>query len=194
MSLRKPNKRILILCEGLTEKLYATSLRSDLPRSLQRSISVDIVKGDEQDPSHLFKEAMAKSKKAQKEKNPYDLIWLFFDHDNWPQLPEALGQMEKEGFKLAYTALCLEHWFILHYEDCGRAFQKGEEVVRHLKKFWKNYHKTKRNHYAFLKDKLEDAIERANRINLRQQDLPLFERNPYCSIPDLIVYFRSLEA
>jgi hypothetical protein len=193
MSLRKPNKRILILCEGVTEQLYATSLRFDLPRSQQRSISVDIVKGGEQNPLHLFKEAMAKRKKAQKEKNPYDSIWLFFDHDNWPQLQEALHKMEKEGFKLAYTALCLEHWFILHYQDCGRAFQKGEEVVGHLKKFWTNYHKTKLNHYALLRDMMEEAMERANRINLRQQEVPLFQRNPYCTIPDLIAYFRSLE-
>ena len=66
MSLRKPNKRILILCEGVTEQLYATSLRSDLPRSQQRSISVDIVKGGEQNPLQLFKEAMAKRKRRKK--------------------------------------------------------------------------------------------------------------------------------
>jgi len=130
----------------VTEKYYATSLRSELSRSLQRSIAVEIAVGDVQDPLHLVKEAIMKSKKANKEKNPYEAIWLFFDHDNWPQLQEALLLSEKEGFKLAYSALCLEHWFILHFQDCGRAFQKGEEVVNYLKKHWAIYHKTKMNY------------------------------------------------
>lgn len=182
----------MILCEGVTEKLYATSLRSDLPRNLQRSISVEIAVGDLQDPLHLMKEAIAKRKKASKEKNPYEAIWLFFDHDNWPQLREALSLMEREGFEIAITALCLEHWFILHFEECGRPFQEGKHVVRYLKRFWPAYHKTKQNHYVLLKDNLETAIQRAEGINKRQLELPLVARNPYCSVPELIRYFRSL--
>lgn len=74
MSLRRPNKRILILCEGVTEKLYATSLRAELGRSLQRSIAVEVTQGDQQNPLDLVREAIAKKKKARKEKNPYDDI------------------------------------------------------------------------------------------------------------------------
>lgn len=84
MSLRRPNRRILILCEGVTEKLYATSLRAELDRRLQRSISVEVTQGDQQNPLDLVREAIVKKKKARKEKNPYDDIWIFFDHDNWP--------------------------------------------------------------------------------------------------------------
>lgn len=190
--MRRSNKRILILCEGVTEEFYAKSLRAELDRSIQRSIAVDISVGNKWDPLNLVKEAITKSKKARKEKNPYHTIWLFFDHDNWPQLRESFQLIDKVDFKFAFTSLCIEHWFILHFEDSGRAFQRGEDVVRYLQGLWPEYHKTKINHFQKLKPDLESAIERADRINKRQEDLPVFERNPYCSIPDMIAYFRSL--
>lgn len=192
MSQRKLNRRVLILCEGVTEKLYATSLRSTLSRNLQRGISVEVALGDLQDPLNLVKEAIVKRKKADKEKNSYDSVWLFFDHDYWPQLKEAFTLIEREGFDIAFTSLCLEHWFILHFEDCGRAFQRGDEALRHLRGFWPEFHKTKLNHYAVLQDKIDIAIQRARSMNKRSEDSPIFEKNPYCSIPGLIDLFRFL--
>jgi hypothetical protein len=38
----KVNRLILILCEGLTEYYYARALHSELPRAVQRSISVEV--------------------------------------------------------------------------------------------------------------------------------------------------------
>jgi len=192
MSLRKLNKRILILCEGVTEELYAKSLRAELSRSLQRSIAVEVSVGNKWDPLNLVKEAISKAKRARKDKNPYDTIWLFFDHDNWPQLREAFRLIERENFRIAFTSLCIEHWFILHFEDSGRAYQQGDQAERRLRELWSEYHKTKVNHFQKLKHSLELAIERADRVNQRQLDLPIFERNPFCSVPELISYFRSL--
>jgi len=57
--LRKLNKRILILCEGVTEELYAKALRSSLSRNLQRSIAIEVGVGDQQNPMGLAKEALA---------------------------------------------------------------------------------------------------------------------------------------
>lgn len=192
MSQRKLNRRVLILCEGVTEKLYATSFRSTLSRNLQRSISVEVALGDLQDPLNLVKEAIVKRKKADMEKNSYDSVWLFFDHDYWPQLKEAFTLIEREGFDIAFTSLCLEHWFILHFEDCGRAFQRGDEALRHLRGLWPEFYKTKLNHYAVLQDKIDIAIQRARSMNKRSEDSPIFEKNPYCSIPGLIDLFRFL--
>lgn len=182
----------MILCEGVTEQLYATSLRSELGRNQQRSIAVEISVGNKWDPLNLVKEAIAKNKKARKEKNRYHTIWLFFDHDNWTQLRDAFRLIEREDFQFAFTSLCIEHWFILHFEDNGRAFQEGDQAKRHLQGLWAEYHKTKVNHFQKLKPKLELAIVRADRTNKRQEDLQIFERNPFCSIPDMIAYFRSL--
>lgn len=63
MSQRRLNKRILIFCEGVTEQLYAKSLRSDLPRNIQRSISVEIAVGGQHDPRNLVKEVIVKKRR-----------------------------------------------------------------------------------------------------------------------------------
>lgn len=193
MSSRKLNKRILILCEGVTERLYASSLKNELPRQLQRSISIEIGEAEQQDPLNLVKEAVRKVKKARKEKNPYEEVWLFFDHDNWPQLRDAFGRAWAEGFKVAFTSICLEHWFILHFEDCGRSFPDGSSALSYLRKLWPAYHKTRLNHYRELKQHLTVAIERSDRIGRWDSDLPLIARNPYCSIPHLIRFFEGLK-
>lgn len=86
----------------------------------------------------------------------------------------------------------MEHWFILHFEDCGRAFQRGGEALSYLKKLWPEYHKTKIDHFNALKENLPNALERIQKINLRQNELPVFERNPYSSIADLITFFQRL--
>jgi len=194
MKINKPNKRILILCEGVTEYLYAKSLQSELPRSLQRSISVEIDYNSRNDPKSLTEEARKRKRKARKERNSYDSVWLFFDHDNWPQLEAAFRTIDAEGFCIAYSAMCIEHWFILHFENCGRSFQDGTEALRFLKTKWPEYHKTKLKHYEILKDDLDTAIDRAKTLRRNvQDDLPKHQRNPYFTIDKLIDFFNDFK-
>ena len=194
MKINKPNKRILILCEGVTEYLYAKSLQSELPRNLQRSISIEIDYNSRNDPKSLAEEARKRKRKARKERNSYDTVWLFFDHDNWPQLEAAFRIINTEGFCIAYSAMCIEHWFILHFENCGRSFQDGTEALRFLKTKWPEYHKTKLKHYEILKDDLGTAIDRANTLRRNvQTDLPKHQRNPYFTIDKLIDFFEEFK-
>lgn len=194
MNRGKVNKRILILCEGLTEYLYARSLQMELPRSLQRSISVEIYHQTQNDPKSLLNAAKRKVKTAQKEKNAYDQVWIFFDNDNWPQLAEVFENLNKEKFQFAYSSLCFEHWIILHFENCGRAFSSGEEAVKHLRRYWPEYHKTRSNVYKELRSKLGVAIERAEGIcrNSCPGDI-LHKKNPYFTVQELINYFEGLK-
>lgn len=193
--MRKLNKRILILCEGMTEYLYAKGLQMELPRDLQRSISIEISYSNRNDPKSLIQEAIRKNKLAKKERNAYDNIWLFFDHDNSPHLAEVFSVIEKESFSYAYSAMCIEHWFILHFEDCGRAFQNGDEAEKHLKRFLPAYHKTKTNAYAELSRHLDIAISRAERIRKKQEEDGVHKhlRNPFFTVHDLIEFFNKLK-
>lgn len=194
MKMDKPNKRILILCEGVTEYLYAKSLQNELPRKLQRSISIEIDNNAKNDPKSLAIEARKRKKKARKERNAYDSIWLFFDNDNWPQLASAFKIIESERFNIAYSSICIEHWFILHFEDCGRSFQTGAEALKYLKSKWPRYKKTGMKHYQELKSNLDFAIERAIRLrNNVQVELPIHQRNPYFTIDDLIDFFTNIK-
>jgi len=190
----KVNKRILILCEGMTEYIYVKSLQRDLPRTQQRGISVEIIYQTQNDPKSLALEAKRKQKIAQRERNPYDVIWLFFDHDNSPNLKKAFEIINKEGFRVAYTSICFEHWFILHFESCGKPFNSGQEALKYLQKLWPYYHKTKSNPYEQLRDKLEQAVIRAEIIMKNNADnAHIFERNPYFTVQELIGFFNELK-
>ena len=189
----KPNQRILILCEGETEYYYAKALQMELPRDIQRTISIDIDYESKNDPKNLAKEAKNRKEKARRERNPYNSIWLFFDNDNWPQLREAFEIISREDFKIAYSSMCIEHWFILHFENCGRAFMNGEETLTYIKHIWPEYHKTKIKHYDYLKPNIDVAISRA--ITLRNNlpdDTLIYEKNPYFTIDSLIDYFHTI--
>lgn len=188
------NRRILILCEGFTEYIYAKSLKMELPRLLQRSIAIEIFQQHKNDPKSLVIEANKKVKKAQKDRNPYSIVWLFFDNDKWPQLPEAFEIINKLNFKVAYSSICIEHWFILHFENCGRAFNSSEEALKYLQRLWPTYHKTRTNAYNELKNNLSLAIDRANIINKNQTtELNIHEKNPYFTIQDFIDFFEKLK-
>jgi hypothetical protein len=190
----KVNKRILILCEGVTEYIYAKSLQRDLPRSQQRSISVEIIYQTQNDPRSLALSARKKVKAAQRDRNPYDTVWLFFDNDNSPNLAEAFRIISSEGFQIAYTSICIEHWFILHFENCGRSFGSGQEALTYLQKLWPNYHKTKSNPYVELKDRLEQAISYAELIVRNKVDnLEIFEMNPYFTLKEFVDFFTKLK-
>jgi RloB-like protein len=194
MATLRINKRILILCEGATEYIYAKSLQMELPRDLQRSVSIEIFYQTQNDPKSLVQEAHRRQRNSAKERNPYDNVWLFFDNDNWPQLEEAFELIARYHFNYAYSSICMEHWFILHFEHCGRSFANGEEALRYLHRLWPAYHKTKVNAYKELKERLAAAIERANTISRNQdEELRIHERNPYFTVHDLIRFFDELK-
>ena len=187
------HRRVLILCEGITEEVYAKTLRTAfLPRNLQRTVTVDVVRHKKNDPMSLIAEAKARVKQAKKEKAPYEDVWLFFDHDNSPHLQAVFQQAEKHGFHLAFTAISLEYWFILHFEDCGKAFRDGEECLKHLKKLWPIYHKTKLNHFERLGNYVDLAIDRAERRESMNAGVPILEQQPYTSVHKLIAFFKAL--
>ncbi|WDZ99604.1 RloB family protein [Mucilaginibacter sp. SJ] len=190
----KVNKRILILCEGVTEYLYAKTLRSELPRSLQQSISVEVFYSTKNDLKQLVAEAHRQLKAAIKERNPYDMVWLFFDKAQCQDLEGTFRQITRDRFEFAYSAIAIEHWFILHFEHCGRSFQTGEEALKHLTKLWPEYHKTRLNHYKHLREQLALAMERAELVNHRQdEETPIHIRNPYFTIQRLVNFFERLK-
>lgn len=187
------NKRVLVLCEGVTEEVYAKALRTAfLPRHVQRTVTIDVVRHKKNDPLNLIAEAIDRVKSAKKERIPYDYVWLFFDDDNSPHLPEVMDRVEKHGFNLAFTSICIENWFILHLEECGRAFANGEECEKYLKRSWPNFHKTKVNHFTELREHLETAIHHAKRLEIRNEGISILQAKPYTSVHKLVDFFNKL--
>ena len=140
----------------------------------------------------MLAEATERVAQAKREKQPYTMVWLFFDHDNSPHLEEVFRGIRKSGYSVAFSAISIEFWFILHFEENGRAFASGDECVRHLRKLWPAYHKTKVNHFTELINYLDTAIQRAETLEKRNSEIEIVKAQPYTSVHYLIAYFKDL--
>jgi len=194
MKRNRYNQRILIVCEGTTEENYIKELKVSIPRCHQNAIDIKVVNNQGGSVGSLIKEAITRKRKAIREQNRYNEVWIFFDNDKCENLEEEFKKINKEGFKIAYSSISIEHWFILHFQNCGAVFLNGDQAQTYLTKLWPEYHKTKIKHYSLLYSKLDTAIQRAAQLNLKAiKNYEEYESNPYFTIPSLIDKFRSLK-
>lgn len=43
--------------------------------------------------------------------------WLMFDYDGHADFRKAIKLARDKGFKVAFTSMCIEYWFLLHFEN-----------------------------------------------------------------------------
>lgn len=198
--MRRAGQHILIIPEGWCEYNYAQALKQSLPRDKQRSISVEMPKpNNENSAFQLLDKAEIMIRKARRDKNPYDAVWIFFDNDNQPNLSSFFQKLNNTSVQIAYSSMCIEHWFILHFENNRQAYQTAQQASQRIDTLWQSnfnqpYHKTKVNHFEKLKNNLAIAIQRANAITQQAEadETPVANRNPFFTIQNFIEFFKSL--
>lgn len=82
------SKRLLIVCEDeKSSKLYFESFKRDekLKRQLS-SVDIEVVHPKDHSPVGLVDEAKEKKKKAKRDRNPYDEVWIVLDKDGHANL------------------------------------------------------------------------------------------------------------
>lgn len=191
---------ILIIPEGWCEYNYAQALKNSLPLNKQRSINIVLPKPTNENKAlQLFRRAQKMIQRAKENKNNYDMVWIIFDNDQQPGLDKFFQQQSKTSIKIAYSSICIEHWFILHFEDNRQSFPSAKQATERIENLWKRefheqYHKTKIKHFERLQHKLPDAIERAKAIQLQAEadNKPLENRNPYFTIHEFVQFFKQI--
>ena len=190
---RTPIKRILVLCEGLTEKLYLLSIKNKLPRNLQRGVRIEIDNYKKTDLKSLVDETVRRKEKAAKEGVPYSEVWIVFDHDNLPHRDYAFKKSKSKGIKIAFSSISIEIWFIIHFEDTQRRFKNGNDAKKYLSKnYITGYKPGKTKIWEFLDDnKMEKAFKNAkllrnSKINEQKSGTQEWDLNPYTTIDKLI--------
>ncbi len=153
------NKRFLILCEGETEQAYFSGLKNNiLLREKFRAVQIEIIA-----PSHkknpdqnttlidnslkgLVWEAMQRKREADREKNPYDEIWIVIDNDERNSYIISNGTLIRAGKILTHKQIIhltshLDAFFLSdrHYLDflkneIGLAQQTAEVILRQTDK------------------------------------------------------------
>lgn len=187
------NKRILILCEdGKSSKLYFEAFKKDekLRRDLA-SVSIEVVHPKDHSPVGLVKAAKDKKKKAKRERNPYDEIWIVLDKDYHANMDKAFNMAKDNKINIALSSICFEYWVLLHFEKTSKAFRKCDEVISYIrKKHFSNYLKSD-NTYIDLKDKINIAIKNGKWIVKHNQNdinrgVKIYELSAYTDVHLLV--------
>lgn len=196
---RKPRKLILIVVEGQeTEYNYFNDLKAEL-RLPQIKIKIDSSCGG--DPCQVVEKA--NYYRNQMTSKP-DEVFCVFDYDNkLEKYKQAIKKAQDYGFEESITSIpCFEIWLLLHFQYTSRSFQNCSEVETQLQRELvnassvntpANYDKSLR-YYNFLKDKLEQAIKNAERLEKEQQEMGQIHPNPSTKVHLLVKKLREEKA
>lgn len=197
---KEPKNRILILCEGeKTEPTYFKGLKSDLHfRNKLSALRIVVYPSSYNTGKELIEDAEQLKKKAEKEQNTYDAVWVVLDKDGYTKHPETFTKAEATGINIAFSSISFEFWFLLHFEYTTKAFYKSDELIRYIKqkKYIPNYHKSDDN-YPFLREFTLTAINNAKKLRENIQfefdhGKKIYELNPYTDVDVLVDMLLSL--
>lgn len=166
------SKRLLIVCEDeKSSKIYFESFKRDekLKRQLS-SVDIEVVHPKDHSPVGLVNEAKIKKKKAKRDRNPYDEVWIVLDKDGHANLDQALTTARDNKISVALSIMCFEYWILLHFERTRKPFTKCDNIIGYIKKeHFEGYEKNV-NTYTSLKDKIDTALEHAKWLMKQNQN------------------------
>ncbi len=161
-------------------------------------------------PKGVAKAAKEEFQKATKLKIPADkiFIWAVFDRDGHNGIPDAIKMLKGTPIGIAFSNICFEYWVLLHYENTTKQFPNCDAVITYIHQNYDEDYGKANDHYTRLKNKIQNAINHAQKIaeNQRQYaerpaailngindencpDSPNWELNPYT---DVHLIFESL--
>lgn len=183
-------EKVLILCEGETEKNYFNAMKEDF--GLPKTISVSVFQSNKTDCKGIVEDAIKRAKK-----DDVKNIFVVFDHDNQAHRKEAFDLADKKDVKIYFSSICFEIWYFYHFKNSTRNFSSEAELEIELKKCngFENYSKVDFKHYSILKDKLEIAKTIAKSIRksvLNDNDgVAIYDLNPHTNIDELVEYLEE---
>ena len=161
--MREISKRILIVCEDeKSSKLYFESFKKDEKwRRNLASVDIKVVHPRDHSPVGLVEEAKWLKKKAKRERNPYNEVWVVPDRDGHAGMDKAFNMAKDNNITMALSVVCFETWILLHFEKSAKAFQKCADVIKYIKKNYFSDYEKKSNDFTLLHSKIDTAIKNA---------------------------------
>ena len=183
---RKPTKALWIFCEGKTEKLYFDKLKFE--ERINR-LRIKSFQSGYRNADGIVKEASDFINKADFQEG--DLIACVFDRDanSNEQLTKAKATGEKKEIIISFSNPCFEYWILCHHGYfAGRYEQK--EIIAEITSRIKNYQKNDSDLYSKTKNKIQDAINNAEKIknkHIKEKTIIISrESNPLTLVVELI--------
>lgn len=107
------------------------------------------------------KAAETEATKEEDDNLKYDSVWVVFDVDDHPRIPDAIQMARDNSIELAISNPAFELWLLLHFRD--QPGMNGRAVVRRLLDgFIRDYDKSV--NFADYEDGYEDAVRRAKAL------------------------------
>lgn len=180
-------KRILVVCEGSTEKEYVDSYVASLKNQLVVSVKAH---GNSGVPITVVERARdlqrenAEDARRENDANvSFDSVWVMFDVDDHPRVGEAKQMALDNGIAFAVSNPCIELWLYLHFAD-PPGMQDRHKLLRMLKKHILDYDKHIR--FAFFRDGIEPARKRAADLDHQAESDGEPGRNPTTGVWKLL--------
>ena len=182
---KTPPKRMLILCEGQTEEVYFKGFvaEKNSQNHSRKKVRVEVYQPKQFKPEALLKEAIKELKRAKKDQLPFDSVWIVFDRDEHPRIPETFAKAQKENVNIAYSATCFEFWVLLHFRYTSRSYSNCQELEHELQRqHIPNYKKGAKSIFKALKANTSTAKANAERLLQSLDDQAAYRQNPYTSV------------
>lgn len=195
INIRHVYKRILILCEGKkTEPLYFNQLKRHLQSHL-KAVQIEIDKNEYTSAVELIKRAKLLRDKAKSDKNSYERVWVVYDKDGYTQHDAAYQLAKTQRIDIAFSSICFEFWYFLHFTYSTAPHQNADELVNKLKNYISDYDKSI-GYFDQIREKLPFAIENARKVKeycqIGYPDTRFYDLNPYTNVDDLIKYLYEI--
>lgn len=190
-NIKEKEKIIVLAFEGNeTERIYFEEFMSG-EQFNEDIIYLHLLKRSKTDtksaPNHVFNK-LKKEAKDEYNLSPEDELWMIIDKDRWKNIPTIVELCKKQGnMHVAVSNPCFEFWILLHIKNIETLTeQESQDLIANSKVSSKKryidfylgnlldggYNKTNPRPERYL-DKVDHAIEQAEKLNNKKEDFPL---------------------
>lgn len=197
IEMKEPNKTILIVGEGQTEKLYFESFPV-------LSLTVKAINLQGQSKLKLIEATKAIIENSTQE---FEEVWCVFDMDykqgekEFSDFDNAIEKGKSLGYNIAYSNDSFELWFYLHFNYTEQRNHRTF-YYKFLGQQWKLNYEKRGKTYKFCQSiysKLETdenasqekAIIQAEKLFESQKHLPFHQQNPMTLVYELVRYLNE---
>ena len=194
---REPYDRVLIVCEGMTEKIYFEGLAFSLGLSSANIRISPSSKGT--DPIQIVRYGIALSKEAHREGDAFQRLYCVFDLDRPHQdALDLVGKtnLPKTTLHLAISNPCFEIWLRLHFGYTDKSYSAVgnksacQSVGDDLIALAPYYNKGNAGLFSLFAHLIQDAV--TNSRKLESVNRQTSNTNPSCSVHELVDYLSTL--
>ena len=195
---RKQGSSILIGCEGnnRTEKNFFSSFAT-------RNCRIRFSDGNRTDPVGMANDLISYAKRNELSAEYGDKLYLVLDTDvnqnKAEQIKSAKKLCDENCIELITSTPSFEYWYLLCFENTAKQYTNNKQLIVDLKKYIKDYSKTKDVCKEVNNKNITEAIERAKMIEEKHKEngieVDSEEANPHTSIYKIIeeIIRRNIE-